>query len=151
MTEKAGYCLHDGLGFRLTLAARINSQRFEAKIADLKISRQMWCVLVAVGEQHITQPSAIADYIGINRTAASRSLRQMLDRGLLQRLAGTRDRRTSEIAMTPAGQATLDAALPLALANQAELKSQLSAAEQAQFSTLLDTLLQGEKPPVAGL
>lgn len=151
MTDSSGYCLHSGLGYRLTLAARINSQRFESKIADLGITRQMWCLLVAVGEQNITLPSAIAQYIGINRTAASRTLRQMEERGHLQRSAGTGDKRTTRVEISAEGRTVLDAALPMAFEAQDELRNQLTEAEHDQLSTLLDKLLSNAAPEVSGI
>ena len=111
----------------------------------------MWCVLVAVGEQNIATPSAIADYIGIIRPAASRTLRQMEKSGLLHRSAGTDDKRTTRVALTHAGKTALDASLPLALATRADLEAALSAREQAQLTTLLEKLTTALQATATGV
>ncbi len=151
MRNSEHYSLHDGLGYKLTLAARVNNQRFEAKLAGLEISRQMWCVLVAVGEQSLTLPSEIAAYVGINRTAASRSLRQMEQTGLLQRTSGTEDKRTTQVELTAAGKQTLQASLPLAFETQAEQREKLSPREHQKLLELLDKFLGGVVPSVPGI
>ena len=71
------YRLHDSLGYRLTYAARLNERRFEAGLADLGLTRLMWCVLCALDFEGLSRPSDIAAFIGVDRTAISRCLRQM--------------------------------------------------------------------------
>lgn len=151
MRKTIPYDLHSGLGYRLSLASRVNQQGFEQVLAKIGITRQMWCVLIAVGEMQITLPTDIAKYIGINRTSASRSLRQMVKQGLLIRQDATNDKRTSPISLTLKGQETLAASIPMATQAQENLRSRLSREEQGQLSDLLGKLLQGEIPPVAGI
>jgi hypothetical protein len=69
LTMTDPYDLHTGIGYQLTIAARTNNSQFEKNLSKLGLTRQMWCVLIAVGEQRIITPSAIADYIGIIRPA----------------------------------------------------------------------------------
>ena len=71
------YDLHQRLGYKLALAAQVNNQTMITLLADIGLTRQSWCVLVAVEAQGISQPSAIADYVGIKRAAVSRSLKDM--------------------------------------------------------------------------
>ena len=134
------YDLHSGLGYRLTIAARTNNAGFEATLAAFGLTRQMWCVLVAVGEQQITAPSAIADYIGIIRPAASRTLKQMEKSGLLKRVSGTQDKRTTQVQLTPQGKAALQQTLPLALQTREQIDAALNPAEQAHLIALLEKL-----------
>ncbi|MCP5074786.1 MAG: winged helix-turn-helix transcriptional regulator [Rhodobacteraceae bacterium] len=151
MLKSKRYSLHDGLGYKLTLAARVNNQRFEARLAKLGLSRQMWCILIAVGEQGLSFPSDIAAYIGINRTAASRSLRHMEELGLLQRRSGTKDKRTTEVELTAKGTSARDASLPLAFETQAEQRQNLSPQEHQVLLELLDKFLGDAVPSVSGI
>ena len=88
MGKRKPYDLHDGPGYKLALAARVNDQFMDVSLAEMGLTRQMWCVLIAVGEQAINQPSDIANYIGIKRSALSRTLREMDNKGLLARSNG---------------------------------------------------------------
>ncbi|MDR6265213.1 MULTISPECIES: MarR family transcriptional regulator [Rhodobacterales] len=143
--------LHDGLGYRLTIAARTNNAVFDAKLSDLGLTRQMWCVLVAVGEQGIDTPSAIADYIGIIRPAASRTLKQMEKSGLLARASGQGDKRTTQVALTQDGKRRLARSLPLAAQNRADLNAVLTTTEQATLVALLEKLTKSAATTASGV
>ena len=148
---KRPYDLHSGLGYRLTIAARTNNAGFETQLATLGLTRQMWCVLVAVGEQDITNPSTIADYIGIIRPAVSRTLKHMEKAGLLHRRTGTGDKRTTEVALTAEGQAALNASLPFALETRKNIDTALTADEQAQLAALLAKLATALQATATGV
>ncbi len=145
------YDLRTGLGYQLTIAARTNNADFEAALARLGITRQMWCVLVAVGEQNITAPSAIADYIGIIRPAASRTLKQMDQKGLLHRKNGQTDKRTTTVALTDQGRDVLDRSIPMALATRSAIDDALTANEQHQLSQLLAKLTSSLQTTATGV
>lgn len=145
------YDLRSGLGYQLTIAARTNNAGFEAALAPLGITRQMWCVLVAVGEQNITAPSAIADYIGIIRPAASRTLKQMDQKGLLHRKDGATDKRTTTVALTNQGRELLDRSMPFALATRTAIDAALTPAEQNQLSSLLEKLTSSLQSTATGV
>jgi DNA-binding MarR family transcriptional regulator len=49
-----------------------------------------WCILLAVEEEGLKNPSEIAQFVGIDRTATSRALRQLEDEGLIAREMGAR-------------------------------------------------------------
>ena len=90
------YRLNDSLGYRLSRVARIQ----ERSLRMLGLTRTTWCVLLAVGNEGLSQPSDIAEFIGIDRTATSRALRQMEAGGLIVRAAGDRDGRTRRVRLT---------------------------------------------------
>lgn len=145
------YDLHQGLGYRLTIAARTNNASFEENLSALGLTRQKWCVLVAVGEQQITTPSAIADYIGIIRPAASRTLKQMDKDGLLNRAAGNADKRSTTVALTPKGVDLLHRSMPFALQTREHINAALSASEQTQLTTLLEKLTASLQSKATGV
>ena len=71
------YALHDSIGYRMTLLSRINERRFDGLLAATGLTRVTWCVLLAVVQQYLQNPSEIADWVGIDRTATSRALRRL--------------------------------------------------------------------------
>lgn len=147
----APYDLHESFGYRMTLLSRINERAFEAKIADLGISRIMWCILLGVGQESVVHPSAIATYVGIDRTATSRALRAMETRGLITRSNGAADGRTTEVAITDTGRQILSQATAAARDNASWYTHKLTQAELAQFGQLLDKLLRDETRGVSRL
>lgn len=145
------YRLHDAIGYQLTLTARLQERRFEAALKGLDLTRITWCVLLAVGDEDLALPSDIADFIGIDRTATSRALRQMEDAGLITRDGGTGDRRTRCVSLTDRGRAKLAQAEPLALANRVRTEAMLSQDELAELHRILAKLRAGDDTPLKKL
>ena len=145
------YDLHTGVGYQLTIAARTNNAQFEELLSKLGLTRQMWCVLVAVGEQKILMPSAIADYIGIIRPAVSRTLKQMQHNGLLYRTANGTDKRYTAVALTSKGQGLLRRSLPLAHEMRENVSAMLSGSEQLQLSNILKKLIASTQAKATGV
>ncbi len=144
MENTKRYSLQKGLGYRLSLLASITSRKIETHLTDLGLTRLMWCVLLAIEEEGLTQPSEIAEFIGINRTAASRTLRQMHERKLINRLPGRDDGRNIVVTATEKGKQALDSAIPKALVVAQEIRSKLSPEEVVTFEELVDKMLVGE-------
>jgi len=141
MSSKLPYNLHNRLGYKLTLAAQVNNQTIINLLYTIGLTRQMWCVLVAVGEQKIIQPSAIADYIGIKRAAVSRSLKEMTNKGLLERHNDSDSRQHIHVSLTHEGERLLALSIPMTEISAAQLNQQLSTTEQTQLTNLLDKIL----------
>ncbi|MDJ0629522.1 MAG: MarR family transcriptional regulator [Rhodobacter sp.] len=138
------YRLHQSLGYQLSLAARLQERRLEDGLRRLGLTRITWCVLLAVGNEGLSQPSEIAGFVGIDRTAASRALRQMEAAGLIARRAGTGDRRTRSVVMTPLGRDLLGRGTPLAENNNSVMEERLTDRESDELRRLLTKLRAGE-------
>lgn len=146
MTQKTGsYQLRDGLGYRVSRLARVMERHFECRLAGLGITRLMWCVLPSVGLEGISRPSAIAEHIGVDRTALSRVLRELEAKGLVSRTRDDRDGRSTRVALTEAGQACLARALPQSMGTTNHFSGKLSEEETEVFRSLVDKLLEGEE------
>ena len=144
MSAPPPYRLHASLGYQLSLAARIQERRLEDGLRGLGLTRISWCILLAVGNEDLRHPSDIARFVGIDRTATSRALKQMEADGLVQRTAGKDDRRTTSVALTPQGAGLLDQGTPLAEANNARMEARLSAGERAELGRLLRKVREGD-------
>ncbi|SFP03538.1 MarR family winged helix-turn-helix transcriptional regulator [Tranquillimonas alkanivorans] len=140
----APYRLHDSLGYRLSLTSRLQEKRLDEGLRALGLTRITWCVLLAVGNEGLTQPSDIAGFVGIDRTATSRALRQMEADGLISRCTGREDKRTTTVGLTDQGRAALARGTPMAEANNARMDAKLSDAERAELRRLLSKLTEGE-------
>lgn len=132
------YRLHDSLGFHLTITARQQERRLDDLFRPLGLTRTSWCILLAVGNEGKTRPSDIASFLGLDRTAVSRSLRQMEKDGMIARQSGEEDKRTTTVALTAKGRDLLARGTPLAKANAAEIETHLSTGEAATLKRLLE-------------
>jgi len=151
MYESEPYRLHQSLGYHLSMAARVQERRLDEGLRRLGLSRLSWCVLLAVGNEGLENPSGIAEFIGIDRTATSRVLRQMEGQGLIARSAGKGDRRTTAVRLTPKGRETLAAGTPHAVENNAIMQGRLSEEELRELKRLLAKLREGEATPLSGI
>lgn len=152
MTGPAPYRLHASLGYQLSLSARLQERRLEDGLRGLGLTRVTWCVLLAVGNEGLVHPSDIAAFVGIDRTATSRALRQMEGAGLIARSAGSAsgngDRRTTAVRLTDLGRQRLSEGTPLAEANNQAMEDQLGPAERAELRRLLMRIREGETRPL---
>jgi MarR family transcriptional regulator, transcriptional regulator for hemolysin len=148
MDKTAPYRLHASLGYHLSVAARQQERRLDEQLKTLGLTRTTWCVLLAVGNEGLSQPSDIASFVGIDRTATSRALRQMEADGLLARSSGTKDRRTRQVDLTAKGCKAILAATPFARQNADILASQLDPGEQDALIRLLAKLRPADDAPL---
>ncbi|MGR3455115.1 MarR family winged helix-turn-helix transcriptional regulator [Pseudooceanicola sp.] len=140
----APYRLHESLGYRLSIASRQQERRLDDGLRTLGLTRITWCVLLAIGNEDLTQPSDIAQFVGIDRTATSRALRQMESDGLIARASGQGDRRTRRVTLTETGEHVLAEGTPIARANAHAMAARLSAEEHQILKDLLDRLIRAE-------
>ncbi len=141
---RAKFGLHDSLGFQITRTARLVERRVEGGLKAYGLTRVGWCILLAVEEEGLKNPSEIAQFVGIDRTATSRALRQLEDEGLIAREMGREDRRTTTVSLTEEGQLRLVEARPLCVENMDHFNAKLSIAEALELKRLLSILNSGE-------
>ena len=110
----------------------------------LGLTRTTWCVLLAIGNEDLTQPSDIARFVGIDRTATSRALRTMEHAGLLVRKAGTGDRRTTQVTLNAAGEALIVKGTRAALDNNEKMRGKLNRRDYEKLVALLSKIIEGE-------
>ncbi len=138
------YRLQKSLGYKLSIASRLQERRIEEALRTLRMTRITWCILLAVGNENLTQPSDIATFVGIDRTATSRALRQMEEAGLVRRKTGQSDRRTTHVELTDLGHTRIEHGTVMAMANNAAMRQKLDASEYETLLTLLGKLIEGE-------
>ncbi|MFW5881469.1 MAG: MarR family winged helix-turn-helix transcriptional regulator [Roseicyclus sp.] len=132
------------MGHHITRTARIIERRVEGGLRAFGLTRVGWCILLAVEEEGLKNPSEIAQFVGIDRTATSRALRQLENDGLIGREMGRTDRRTTEVTLTEEGRLRLMQARPVCLENMDHFNAKVSAAEALELRRLLGALASGE-------
>lgn len=144
MTARPPYRLQDSILYQMTLTSRLQERRLEEGLRGLGLTRITWCVLLAVHNEGCTRPSEIAQFIGIDRAATSRALRQMEAEGWLRREGGAPDRRTTTVALTPQGVGLLERATPLAEENNRHFLDKLAPGEAEELARLMARIRAGE-------
>lgn len=143
-----GYRLHQRLGFRVSRLARIIQTRLEADLAADGLTRLGAAVLGGVGDEGVTTPSALAEYVGITRPALSRLLRGLEARGLIVRTAAGGDTggdgRQTDVALTARGVVALARVRVASDALQAHFAAKLSPEEMKLVTDALSRLAEGE-------
>ena len=151
MAERIKYRLQQSLGYQLSVASRLQERRLDDGLRELGLTRITWCVLLAVGNENLIHPSEIADFVGIDRTATSRALRQMEGAGMIARRTGADDRRMTSVRLTAAGRTLLQRGTPLAQKNNAIIEQRLDSNERAELRRLLAKMREGEDVALARL
>ncbi len=138
------YRLHNSLMYQLTLTARVQERRLEDGLRGVGLTRITWCILLAVQVEGLTRPSEIAAFIGVDRTATSRALREMEAKGWVARQIGTQDRRTTQVLLTAEGQRLQLRATPIVEENLRHFLAKLPEGGAEQFRALMEALRQDE-------
>lgn len=133
------------------MAARVQERRLDEGLRQFGLTRTSWCVLLAVGNEGLKQPSLIAEFVGIDRTATSRVLRQMEDAGLIARSSGSGDRRRTSVSLTKEGKDVLQKGVPLAINNNQIMSERLTEQEFGELARLLQKVRSGEDTPLSGI
>jgi len=144
MTTDQKYRLHQSLGYQMSLTSRLQERRFEEQLKTLGLTRITWCILLAVEVEALINPSDIASFVGIDRTATSRALRQMETAGMIARGVGKEDGRTTLVSLTDMGRDFLANATPMARANAQHWSDKLSSSETHELRRLMAKMRLGE-------
>lgn len=145
------YDLHASLGYQMSVTARLLERGFETRLKEIGLTRITWCILLAAGPQRLSQPSDIADFVGIDRTATSRALRQMETAGLIARIGGDKDKRTTFVGLTPDAEHKLEQASQHAQQNAGYFEDKLTKDESNMLRALLVKLRADEDDPLQRL
>ncbi len=144
MNTDQNYRLHQSLGYQMSLTSRLQERQFEERLKPLGLTRITWCILLAVEVEALPNPSDIASFVGIDRTATSRALRQMEAAGMIARGVGKVDGRTTLVALTDLGRDLMTSATPMARTNAQHWQDKLSSAEARELGRLLAKMRLGE-------
>lgn len=115
--------------------AAVYRQRFE-------LTRDEWRLLAALGGAGRLQAAEAAQITTLDKMQASRALRSLEARGLVERQPDESDRRHVIVQLLPAGRALLRQVQPMVMAREAYLLEALDEEERAVLDRALGKLLQ---------
>lgn len=131
--EHSCYCIH------LRRAANGVSQFYDSFLAPTGLSVNQFSLLLNLERLGSGSVSDLAHYVGLERTTLVRTLRPLLERGLITDAAET-GRRSRDLRLTEAGRRAVDQGLPLWERAQAEISRRLGPEGAETLHQLLDAL-----------
>jgi DNA-binding MarR family transcriptional regulator len=134
--------LEDYLPYRLSLLSNTVSQGIAHRYQrDQDISVTEWRVIVVLGRFPGSTASEVVERTAMDKVSVSRAVRNLMDKGFLQRRTDTSDRRRLRLYVTRGqGKQVLESIVPLAAAYEIELLKSLDDQELATLDSLLGKL-----------
>jgi DNA-binding MarR family transcriptional regulator len=128
------------IGFWMRRVSNHVSSSFARKLAGHNVTVAEWVVLREMyPHDDTTSPCAVAEFTGLTRSAVSKLLNRLLDKGLATRKESVTDRRYQDIELTRTAVELVPRMARLADENDDEVFSVLS---QAERSTLMRILMK---------
>jgi DNA-binding MarR family transcriptional regulator len=135
--------LNQFLPYRMAVVADAVSRSMAAVYHQrYELSRDEWRLLAALAGSGRIQAAEAAQLTTLDKMQASRALRSLQSRGLVDRRTDQNDRRHVIVQLLPAGRALLRQITPMVLAREAYLLEALDEQERAVLDRALAKLLQ---------
>ncbi|MGH4031874.1 MarR family winged helix-turn-helix transcriptional regulator [Actinomycetota bacterium Odt1-20B] len=127
---------------RINRCAALLQQAEDAPLRRAGLTRPEFDLLGALRRTgHELTPGELARETFSSGAAVTKRLKQLQERGLVDRRVDTRDRRVAHLSLTDAGRELVDALMPDQLAYETDALSGLDGPQQGQLATLLGALL----------
>ena len=123
--------------FKLRKASRVVTRVYARFTRESGLKPSQFSLLVALSLQGPLGMGALAEIMAMERTTLTRNLRPLEKQGLVEVAPGA-DRRTREVACTPAGRRCLEQALPAWRQAQAYMAAELGRERWQALRGLLD-------------
>jgi DNA-binding MarR family transcriptional regulator len=131
------YDLDRSVGYLLNRAASIIAARFSDDLKAHGVNLQTWRVLAALNFENNQSMTELANHTGSELSYLSRSVASAEQRGLVERVASTSDKRAVVLALTPIGLALVKELSPYG--HQIE-KTSMTGVSKSDVETTLRTL-----------
>lgn len=127
---------------RVNRCAALLQQAEDAPLRGVGLSRPEFDLLGALRRTgHELTPGELARETFSSGAAVTKRLKQLTERGLVERRGDTRDRRVAHLRLTEAGRDLVDGVLPEQLAYESAVLSALDDGSQGELADLLGELL----------
>ena len=132
------YRLDDQIGYKLRLASQRHLEIFTGLLPDLTPTQ--FSTLVRLREHGALSQNHLGRLAAMDAATTKGVVDRLREKGLVETARSETDRRRLDVALTPAGAAALDAAIPRAEEITRRTGAALSAADLATLLRLLDAL-----------
>jgi DNA-binding MarR family transcriptional regulator len=125
------------LGYWLRMVSNAVSQEFARKLESQGVTVAEWVFLRMLWNSGSIAPSDLADRLTMTKGAISKLADRLAEKGLIDRVANSGDKRAQTLSLKPAGRKAIPRLAALADANDAAFFAELSAGERHQLGRLL--------------
>ena len=125
------------LGYWLRLVSNDVSHAFRLKVESRGVTVAEWVILRALFDSESTNPSQLADRIGLTRGAVSKLVDRLFAKGMVRVGIERKDRRFQAVSLTPAGRRLVPQLAAIADDNDAEVFGFLGAERRNELVRLL--------------
>lgn len=129
--------LDSHLGYWLRLVSNDVSHAFRLKVESRGVTVAEWVVMRALFDSDGTNPSQLADQIGLTRGAVSKLVDRLVAKGIVRVGLDKKDRRFQTVSLTTAGRRLVPQLAAIADDNDAEVFGFLGAERRGELVRLL--------------
>ncbi|WP_339897998.1 MarR family transcriptional regulator [uncultured Gilvimarinus sp.] len=134
--------LHGSYTYWISRLASVMRESFNAALKDAGVSWPQWMALNCLHHRQAQTPAALAECLGVDRSAITRLLDRLADKGLVVRDHDDGDRRSIRVSLTAVGSDKMTAIDAAARQHQSNFLSHLPATEVRAFKGNLQKLLR---------
>lgn len=140
--------LENWVGFRLRMAQSASFQAFARLTHDVAIRPGRFATLMLIGRNPGISQTALSQANGRDKSTLTPVLNDLVKRGLVRREVTPDDRRTYQLALTPAGKRLLERLSACAVRHDRNLDRIIGKRDRERFLSILrkiETELTGER------
>jgi MarR family transcriptional regulator for hemolysin len=130
------------ISYRISLIARLQRTRFDARARSLGITRAQWRAFYAISREQGASQRRIAEMIEVTDVTAGRLIDRLIDSGWVERRADATDRRTHRMHLTPLADAMLERLAALGADEDAIALAGISDADRAVTLAVLNRVAE---------
>lgn len=141
--------LYDGYTYWVVRMARTMRQNMAKCLARHNLNERVLGVLMSIQGSHRDTPSAIANYMDVDRSIVTRTLREMQERGLITFDRNEQDGRSRKLHLTEAGLELLELGTQCAHDNNHYFASKMPEGMDEDIRILFRGIVEAEQnaPP----
>jgi DNA-binding MarR family transcriptional regulator len=142
MAAKKPSMLDDHAGYWLRYVSNHVSHAFAMKVEAHGVTVAEWVLMREMLESDATNPSLLADKVGMTRGAVSKLIERLCQKKLAVRMASDIDRRFQSVDLTATGKRLVPVLAKLADENDQEFFGHLQPEEKNKFVSLLQEIVR---------
>ncbi|MGI1677939.1 MAG: MarR family transcriptional regulator [Cellvibrionaceae bacterium] len=136
------FYIHNSYTFWISRLANLMQEQFNHQLKTLDVTWPQWMVLNVLNQSLAETPAAIAQNIGVDRSAVTRLLDRLENKNLISRHHDKLDRRSVKIKITEQGAKLMDELNQLARSHQDHFMSGLPNTEYRSFKGNIQKMLK---------
>lgn len=136
------FLLHNSYAFWISRLANVMQEEFNRRLQERDVSWPQWMVMNVLHHELATTPAAIADSIGVDRSAVTRLLDRLEKKSLAEREHDKVDRRSVKVRLTDEGKKQVKELNALAAQHQNHFLESLHSTEHRAFKGCIQRMLR---------